>query len=295
MKRVVYLITALMIICALMCPVLADVIPEDCLYPRYYDEVGLLTEYEADDVCARLDEVSERQNCDVAIAIVQSLEGWSVEERADDFYDYNGYGMGDGDDGILLLLAWDEGEWCITTYNYGERAFNEYGREYIGGIVQEYLYDGDFYSAFVVYEQLCDDLLTRAAQGHPYDAGDAARDAAEADARAKEAERAYKIESRRGIGPVIRSLFFGAIIALIATSIKRSAHKSVKRQSGAASYTVEGSLAMAEESDKFLYSKTQMHRRESSSSTRSGSGGMHSSSHVSSSGRSHGTTSGKFR
>ena len=41
--------------------------------------------------------------------------GKTAEAYADDYYDYNGYGYGENDDGLLLLVSMGEREWAITT------------------------------------------------------------------------------------------------------------------------------------------------------------------------------------
>ena len=74
-------------------------------YERLKDEAGLLSEDEADSLLARLDEISERQSCDVIVVTVASLDGKTAESYADDYFDFNGYGLGQDGDGILLLLS----------------------------------------------------------------------------------------------------------------------------------------------------------------------------------------------
>ena len=38
-----------------------------------------------------LDEISEKQQCDVVVVTENSLDGKSAQDYADDFFDYNGY------------------------------------------------------------------------------------------------------------------------------------------------------------------------------------------------------------
>ena len=72
--------------------------------PRFVDNAGLLSEDEADDLTKKLDDISKRQNLDVVIITVDSLEGHTATEVADDTFDYNGFGMGNNLDGILFLI-----------------------------------------------------------------------------------------------------------------------------------------------------------------------------------------------
>ena len=59
--------------------------------PRLVDDADLLTYSEKISLAQKLDEISERQNFDVVIVTVDSLQGKSVAAYADDFYDYGGY------------------------------------------------------------------------------------------------------------------------------------------------------------------------------------------------------------
>lgn len=53
----------------------AQVIPDNRLLPRLTDEADLLSDSEETDLLAKLDEISDRQKCDVVVATVNSLEG----------------------------------------------------------------------------------------------------------------------------------------------------------------------------------------------------------------------------
>lgn len=53
-------------------------------YERLTDSAGLLSEEEAQNILTKLDEVSERQKFDIVILTVDSLEGATATEYADD-------------------------------------------------------------------------------------------------------------------------------------------------------------------------------------------------------------------
>ena len=63
--------------------------------PRVVDEADLLTDTEESELLAQVDEISERQQVDVAVVTVNSLEGKDIQDYTADYYDYNGYGMGE--------------------------------------------------------------------------------------------------------------------------------------------------------------------------------------------------------
>lgn len=61
---------------------------------RLVDEADLLSDAEEKDLLSKLDEISERQKCDLVIVTVKDLGGKTPEAFADDYFDYNGYGQG---------------------------------------------------------------------------------------------------------------------------------------------------------------------------------------------------------
>ena len=73
-------------------PVCAEEIPQDRQLPRLVDDADLLTDSEEQELNTELDEISEKQQCDVVVVTKNSLDGKSAQDYADDFFDYNGYG-----------------------------------------------------------------------------------------------------------------------------------------------------------------------------------------------------------
>lgn len=247
-------------------------IPEDRQLPRLVDDADLLSDTEEAQLLSLLDEISQRQNCDVAIVTVDSLDGKSATEYADDFYDYNGYGMGDRDDGILLLVSMEYRDWAISTYGFGITAFTDSGQSYITSQFLPDLSDGNYYNAFEKFASLCDSFITQARNGSPYD---------------------YGRHPKEPVNPlwIPGALLIGAVVAFIVLLIMKSGHKSVRTQRAAAEYICRDSFHVTESNDIYLYEHTT--RAAIPQATHSSSGGG-SSTHSSSSGRSHGGSSGKF-
>ena len=71
---------------------------------RLVDQAELLTAEEQQQIQAKLDEVSELHHCDAVVMTVNSLEGKTATEYADDAFDYDGYGLGEDKAGILFLV-----------------------------------------------------------------------------------------------------------------------------------------------------------------------------------------------
>ena len=164
----------LLVLCSLAIPFpsKATQIPDERLGPRLADQDELLTTEEQEELLARLDEISERQQCDVVIVTVASIEGKTATEYADDYFDYQGYGYGEKSDGILLLVGMKERVWAISTHgSLGISAFTDAGLDYIKEDVQFQLKLDNYAKAFRTFASLCDQFLTAAHKGKPYDVG----------------------------------------------------------------------------------------------------------------------------
>lgn len=237
--------------------------------PRLVDQADILTDEEEQKLTGTLDEISERQQLDVDIVTVYSLGGKTSEEYADDFYDYNGYGMGEDNSGIILLIGMEERDWAISTCGDGIPYFTDAGQEYMVEKFRPYLSDGEYYDAFSCFAQLCDSFIEQARTGEPYDVGH----------MPKEKMSPLMILGNMGIG-----IFLVLMVALW----KKSRLRSVRRQVTASAYLRDGSLRITARQDMFINKTVTCRVIESSSS----SGG--SSTHTGSSGTSHGGSSGKF-
>lgn len=248
-------------------------IPEERLLPRLVDNADLLEDYEESGLLDKLDEISERQKMDVVIVTINSLEGKTATAYADDFYDYNGYGFTKTRDGILLLVAMDDREWAISTCGSGIPTFTDEGQEYIVEQFKPDLSDGYYADAFNTFADLCDDYITQAETGEPYDYGN----------------------MPKGDFPLFRNILIalvaGVVIALIVVLVMASQLKSVKAQGNASNYTVPNSLRLTKNKDLYLYHVVTKTARPKDTGS---SGGGGSSSHSSSSGSSHGGSSGSF-
>ena len=244
--------------------------------PRLVDMADLLSDNEESDLSDILDEISERQRVDIVVVTVDSMEGETAMVYADDFYDYNGYGFGDRRDGVLLLVSMEERDWYISTTGYGITAITDAGREYISEIFVADLSAGDYAEAFTKFANLCDDFITQAKIGEPYDVDNLPK------------------EPFGVAGNLVSSFLIAFIISLIATGFMKGNLKTVHRQSAADNYMKQGSMQLTKQNDLFLYRHVDRRKRvENNSSSSSGSSGG-SKTHTSSSGTTHGGGGGKF-
>lgn len=270
MKKIISVLFAIILICSVTLTSFAENNQSETVkLPRLVDYADILSDSEESKLLAKLDEISERQKFDVVIVTVDTLDGKTPMIYADDFYDYNGYGMGENNDGVLLLVSMEERDWWITTTGYGITAFTDAGIDYISDKFLPDMSDDNYYSSFNTYVELCDDFITQAKTGKPYDTGNLPK-------------KPFPVFLSLGV-----ALLVGFVIALISVSYMKSKLKTVRHQSAASDYTKQGSMNISESRDLFLYKKFDRKPKPKDN----GSG---SRTHTSSSGTSHGGGGGKF-
>ena len=237
---------------------------------RLVDNADLLTDEEENLLLARLDEVSQRQQFDVVVVTASTLDGKSPMAYADDFFDYNGYGLGADRSGALLLLSMEDRDWWISTRGYGITALTDFGIEQIGEDMVPDLSAGNYYDGFITFARDCDSYVTAAKNGEPIDVGSF--------------KAPFAFAKALGIAAVA-----GLIVAMIVGNSLKGKMKTVRTASAAAAYARPGSFFLREQNDVFLYQNVT--RTAKPQESRSGGG---SSTHTSSSGASHGGGGGKF-
>lgn len=231
------------------------------------DGAGYLTEEEAITLDAELEKISDKLDTDVVIVTVNSLEGKTATAYADDYYDYNDFRP----DGILLLLSKEERDFAISTTGFGITAFTDYGLDKLMEKPLKYLGQDEYFKAFNEFTTEADYFITEAKNGNVL--------------------YADGTEGEKPIGMMLLlALGAGIAVGLFWTRADKNALESVRYVPEASDYLIKDSLTIPVRDEKFLYhtiSKTERVK-----STSSSGGG--SSTHVSSSGTTHGGSSGKF-
>lgn len=248
----------------ILCLLTVLVLPVHGAPVHMVDEAGLLTDTELVDLEAKLTQISDRQGVDIVVVTVDSTEGKTPMAYADDYYDYHGYRA----DGILLLISMEDSDWWVSTTGYGITAITDAGLEYISDRFVPCLSDGEFAEGFIVFAELCDEFITQAKTGEPYDTHNLPK-------------APFAL-----IRNLIIALVIGLAAALGVTGSMKSKLKTVRQQTRADDYMAKDSLQLTHSRDLFLY--THLDRR---AKPKSSSG---STTHTSSSGRTHGGGGGKF-
>ena len=245
------------------------------LYYRMNDSAGVLTEDEDNELEDALEELSLRQNFDVVIATIESLESVdydSMEAYADDLYDFCQFGYGADRDGVLLLVSVGDRKWHISTCGYGITAFTDAGIQYLGEQMTPDMADGDYAAAFRTFVQWSDAYIDAARSGRPYDVKNLPREPL-------------------SLMYLFLALGIGLVLAWVVVGVMKSRLRSVAFQENAASYVREGSMNLTNSRELFVY--RDVHRTERVEEKDSDSSGG-SSTHTSSSGTTHGGGGGSF-
>lgn len=260
MKRMGLILLSLVLLCGIALPVFAQ-----GGEARLVDAAGLLSQNEKQTLLTLLDRISNDRQVDIVAVVVTSLSGKSAQAYADDYYDDHGYGFGEDNSGALLLIADEDGQVSISTCGEMIYAIDDAALSSLFDAMMDDLYDGDYAGAITVFAKQCDTLLAEYREGARFDVG----------------------------SHILLSLLIGFVLALIVVTSMKGQLKSVQMQKNATNYMQKDSLHISDSHEVFLYHTVRKVRRQSDGGQRGGSGA--STTHRSSSGRTHGGGSRSFR
>lgn len=263
MKRLFSILTAVFLLTVLIVPAAAAENPEYCIY----DTEGLLSEMEYMVFENMAQEISRERQCAVYFVTVDDFRNYGdgdIFNVARQIYLNENFGMGEGKDGVMLILSMADRDYSLIVHGFGETALTDYGREYICEHFLDDFADNDWYGGVQDYLMYTDDLLSQAREGKIYD----------------------RYNWITGGVLWVCSLILGVVISLIVCLIQRAMmRKKVHEQTSALDY-VQGDIHITRKRD--VYSHTTEVRRKIEKKD-SGSSGSHSHSSDGFSG-----TSGKF-
>ena len=263
MKRLFSILTAVFLLVVLIVPAAAVENPECCIY----DTEGLLSEMEYMVFENMAQEISRERQCAVYFVSVEDYREYGdgdIFNVARQIYLNENFGMGEGKDGVMLILSMADRDYSLIVHGFGETALTDYGREYICEHFLDDFADNDWYGGVQDYLMYTDDLLAQAREGKIYD----------------------RYNWITGGVLWISSLILGVVISLIVCLIQRAMmRKKVSQQTNALDY-VHGDVRITRKRD--VYSHTTEVRRKIEKKD-SDSSGSHSHSSDGFSG-----TSGKF-
>jgi len=232
---------------------------------RVIDSAGLLSAAEAASLQDLADTVSLTYNFDLVIVTENDIGNAQPMSYADDFFDYNGYGLGKDRDGCLLLVVMGIRDYSFSTSGRGNGILNDVAAGKLEKDLLNSLGKNEFYNAFVAFVKNWEEFLVLDAEG-----------------------RHYNVFYEYNVIMVVIAWLVSLGIGFLIVGIWKKGMNTALSQTQAAAYITPGSLSFAVQQDQFLYSSVSKIARASDSG--SPGGGIHTSS----SGRSHGGRSGKF-
>lgn len=239
------------------------------------DYLNYLTGSEALKLQTDIDKIKNDSSLDVVVVITDKTEGKSSMVFADDYYDYNGYGVGSDHSGLLMLINMGKREVWISTTGKAIDIFTDSRISTMVNHVTKMLSDKKYYDACNTF---INDVRSYASMGIP--SGQHRVDTE------PKGSRPY-IDRVLDLMKSLPVYFIALFISLIAVVIASLSSKG-KITTSNLTYEEEGSFILSGTGDDFIREATTRMKIESSSS------GGRSSTHSGSSGRSHGGGGGRF-
>ena len=236
---------------------------------RVIDETGTLSASEISSLNSSVSDFRQRYNMDCVLLLIDSLGGVTAQDYADDYYDYNGYGMGEDNSGVLFLVSISDRECYISTCGDAIYEISDYEIELILDDATYYLADDDWYGGFRAFVKSAGRMIEQTDYSDEYPGGN---------------------EHSQGetTGERLLIVFIApAVIAAIAVAVMCYSMNNARGKTTAADYTVRGSFALTGALD-ILISRRVSRTAKDTDNNHGGSHHSGGSSHISHSGVSHG-------
>ena len=224
-----------------------EFVPVDRTLSLVEDYADVLTDSEETDLLAKLEALGTANDIEVGVVTVDSYEGKDPQAFADDFYDYNGYGYGENDDGFIVVFNTGEGDGnrnlAISTHGKGIDLLTDMEIDVIIEMMITPIKNGDFAGAFDNFVSECENA----------------------------------VDTSVSLLAIPLAIAIGFGLAFLIVKIQASKLKTVVQKADAADYV--GNVVLTYQNDQFMYRNVTSSPKAKSDS---------SSTHTSSSGRTHG-------
>jgi len=225
---------------------------------RVVDNAGLLSEGNKERLQTLIAALSSAYNMDLIIVTERSIEASPVSYAAD-FFDNNGYGIGENRDGCLLLNVTGTRDIHVSTSGRAIRILNDTARKKVLDDVAKNLQANNYYGAYNSFLANWEEFLILESKG-----------------------RNFNVFHKNNVFIIIGIWVVALAFAFFMIQSWKKEMNTALGQTQAAAYIVPGSLSFAEKKDRFLYSTVTKIKREKDATSLVG--GIHTSS----SGRKHG-------
>lgn len=146
----------------LMCIVMSAM----ALKTRVIDQAKLLSSSEQTSLEDAVSKLCETYPVDLVLVTIDNANGKSARDFADDYYDYNGYGVGQDATGMLFLIDMDNRELYISTTGAMIDVITDIRREAILDSGYEHLVSGNYYRCFQAMLSQTEQYITQSASAN---------------------------------------------------------------------------------------------------------------------------------
>ncbi len=139
-----------------------------------YDEAGLFTGEQYQNLQEQAMSISNYSQCGVYFVAVNDYTDYSsysdILSAAEELYLANGFGIGEEQNGILLILSMIERDYALVAYgDFGNMAFTDYGKDVMSENFLDDFADNHWYGGVLDYLLDCEHMLDMALEGTPLD------------------------------------------------------------------------------------------------------------------------------
>ena len=136
-----------------------------------FDISGLLTDQQRQELESRAAALSQSHHCGIYFALVDDYTDYaegSVYEVTYQIYHNMQLGIGDGRNGLIVLLSMAERDYAMFVYgDYAQYAFDKYGQKQLEERFLGYFGEDNWYQGISHYLDACDAFLIWAEDGDP--------------------------------------------------------------------------------------------------------------------------------
>ncbi|MDO5337490.1 MAG: TPM domain-containing protein [Eubacteriales bacterium] len=224
-------------------------------YERLVDEVGVLTQDEAQELQLLMDDIYETYDFESVVYVADSTEGMEVREYAAQFMQRYDYGGGEsGRDALCVIHVPFQREFAVVARGKAQEIFDTDIQEEFLDIMEPYLKDDDFYSAYLTSQQAVERSMVRYAQG--------------------KAIRPMDVQGLSTVFVLARSFLISLIpsvlLAFLMGGVRRHQMKSIRPQEGARAYMSDGGLELLRKDDIYIRTEVRRVKREKNDGNKGG-------------------------
>lgn len=206
-----------------------------------YDGADLFNDTQEQQLLTKINEIITTHQVDMVIATIESCGDQSIDSYIGQFYDQNGYGIGENKDGVLFLISMGEREFRILSNGLGADAISSSDINSITEMITPDLAAGNYANALASFLDECEYQINGEINGFPFPF------------------------ATNGL----MSLVAGFAAAFFTTSSMKGELKSVEKQKQAKDYMKKGSMQLTNANEFFLYHTISRQKKASSSSSSS--------------------------